>query len=390
MTQSGIFSFTAMERVVYGKPAAEAIAAEAERLGSERVFLLISGTLNRTTDEIEKIRKALGRRYAAEFDRIPAHTPRDAVVEAAGVARDAGADLIVTFGGGSVTDAAKVIQICLRHNITDPDQLEDFRLVVNTDGSRRAPKFEGPKVRQISVPTTLSGGEFNPHAGCTDPKTKMKQGYTHPLLVPQVVVLDAAPTVHTPEWLWLSTGIRAVDHCVEGLCSIRANAFCDGAYIHGLKQLTQGLSRVKNDPTDLEGRLQCLLGAWLSMTGVNADVPKGASHAIGHVLGGSCDVPHGYTSCVMLPAVMRYNEGVNGERQKLVSEAMGHPGKPASEVLDRFIAGLGLPRRLSDVGVGRDKFDLVANNSMHDRWTHTNPRKIEGPEAVREILEMAA
>ena len=390
MAKSGVFTFTEMDRVVYGKPAAEAIALEAERLGAERVFLLISGTLNKTTDEIERVRKALGRRYAAEFDRMPAHTPRDAVVEAAAVARGAGADLIVTFGGGSVTDAGKIIQICLRHDIKDADGLEPYRLVVNPDGSRHAPRFEGPRVRQISVPTTLSGGEFSPGAGCTDPRTKMKQSYSNPLLVPQAVILDPAAGVHTPEWLWLSTGIRAVDHCVEGICSVRADVYCDGAYIHGLKQLTQGLALVKADPTDLEGRLQCLLGAWLSMTGVGADVPKGASHAIGHVLGGSCDVPHGYTSCVMLPAVMRYNEGVNGERQKLVSEAMGKPGRPASEVLHEFIAGLGLPRRLADVGVGRDRFDLVARNSMHDRWTHTNPRKIENADAVRDILEMAA
>lgn len=390
MVQSGAFTFTAMDRVVYGRPAAEAIAAEAERLGTERVFLLVSGTLNRTTDAIEKVRKALGRRYAAEFDRMPAHTPRDAVIDASSIAREADADLIVTYGGGSVTDAGKVIQICLRHNIKDVDGLEPYRLVVNPDGSRKAPRFEGPKVRQISVPTTLSGGEFSPGAGCTDTRTKLKQSYSNPLMVPQAVILDPVPTVHTPEWLFLSTGIRAVDHCVEGICSVRADAYCDGAYIHGLKQLTQGLARVKADPTDLEGRLQCLLGTWLSMTGVGADVPKGASHAIGHVLGGTCDVPHGYTSCVMLPSVMTYNERVNGERQKIVSEAMGKPGRPAGEVLHEFIADLGLPRRLHDVGVERDRFDLIANNAMHDRWTHTNPRKIENPGAVREILEMAA
>ncbi len=390
MIESGIFIYPEIERVVYGRPAAEAVAAEAERLGAERVFLLVSGTLNRTTDEIERVRKALGHRYAAEFDRMPAHTPRDAVVAAAGVARDAGADLIVTFGGGSVTDAGKVIQICLRHDIRDIDGLEPYRLVINEDGSRRTPNFDGPRVRQITVPTTLSGGEFSSHAGCTDPRTKMKQGYNHPLLVPRTVVLDPAPTVHTPEWLWLSTGIRALDHCVEGICSVRTNAFCDGAFLHALRLMSTAYPRVKADPGDLRARLDCQFAAWMSMIGAGAGVPKGASHAIGHVLGGSCDVPHGYTSCVMLPAVLRWNEPVNAERQKLVSEAMGRPGVPASEVVADFIAGLGLPRRLAEVGVGPDRFDLVAKNAMHDRWTHTNPRKITGPEQVREILEMAA
>src|SRR3546814_4209271 len=87
--QTGIFNFPSMERVIYGTPAAEAVAAEAERIGAARVFLLVSGTLNRNTDEIARVRQALGARYAAEFDRMPAHTPRDAVVEAANVARDA-------------------------------------------------------------------------------------------------------------------------------------------------------------------------------------------------------------------------------------------------------------------------------------------------------------
>ncbi len=390
MTRSGTYAYTAMERVIQGTPAAQAVAAESERVGAGRVFLLVSGTLNRTTDEIEKVRKALGPRYAGEFDRIPAHTPRDAVVAASQAAAAVGADLIVGFGGGSVTDAAKVMQICLEHGIADADGLEPFRLVINPDGSSRAPSFTGPKVRMMMVPTTLSGGEFNPHAGCTDPKTKMKQGYNHPLLVPRSVILDPAATVHTPEWLWLSTGIRALDHCVEGICSIRANPFCDAAYIHGLKMLTKGLAGVKADAGDLDARLDCQIGAWLSMTGTGNAAPKGASHAIGHVLGGSCDVPHGYTSCVMLPSVLKWNEGINAERQAIVAEAMGRPGVPAHIVVHEFIAGLGLPRRLADVGVGPDRFDLVARNAMHDRWTHTNPRKIDRPEQVREILEMAA
>ena len=115
----------------------------------------------------------------------------------------------------------------------------------------------------------------------------------------------------------------------------------------------------------------------------------GASHAIGHVLGVTCNVPHGYTSCVMLPAVLRWNAPVNKERQSLVAEAMGRPGADASELLHDFISGLGLPRSLHEVGVNVDQFELIARNAMHDRWLHTNPRKIQGPEEVMEILQMA-
>src|SRR3546814_20027143 len=141
------------------------------------------------------------------------------------------------------------------------------------------------------------------------------------LLMPRSVILDPAPTVHTPEWLWLSTGIRALDHCVEGICSVQADAFCDGAYLHGLRLLGRGLPRVKADPADLRARLDCQLGAWLSMTGVGSGVPKGASHAIGHVLGGTCNVPPGYTSCVMLPAVLRWNEALTAPPPQMPATA---------------------------------------------------------------------
>src|SRR3546814_13257071 len=130
-----------MERVIYGTPAAEAVAGEAERIGAERAFLLVSGTLNRNTDEIARVRQALGGRYAAEFDRMPAHTPRDAVVEAANRARDAGADLIVTFGGGPVTDAATVMQHCLRPPIRAMAGLQPHRVEVDA-GQQEARRGE--------------------------------------------------------------------------------------------------------------------------------------------------------------------------------------------------------------------------------------------------------
>ncbi len=242
----------------------------------------------------------------------------------------------------------------------------------------------------ISVPTTLSGGDFNPLAGCTDPRRQVKEAFHHPLFVPRVVVLDPAVTVHTPAWLWLSTGMRAVDHAVEALCSALANPYTDGQALQALRLLGEGLPRSRRHPDSLEGREQCQIGMWLSMASREAGVPMGASHAIGHVLGGSCGVPHGYTSCVMLPAVLRYNAPVNAGQQRLVSEALGRPGEDAAAVVADLIAALGLPRTLADVGVTRADFARVAEHAMHDRWIHTNPRPIRGPDDVREILEMAA
>jgi maleylacetate reductase len=104
------------------------------------------------------------------------------------------------------------------------------------------------------------------------------------------------------------------------------------------------------------------------------------------------DVPHGYTSCVMLPAVTRWNktDQDNAGRQALVAEAMGQPGKDASEVLDAFIRALGLPRSLQDVRIGPEHFDRIAEMAMATPWVPRNPRRIDAPAQVREILLMAA
>jgi maleylacetate reductase len=116
----------------------------------------------------------------------------------------------------------------------------------------------------------------------------------------------------------------------------------------------------------------------------------GASYCIGYVLGSVLDVPHGYTSCVMLPSVLRWNRQDNAERQALVAAAMGRPGEDAADVLDSFIRDLGLPRSLSDVGVGPEHFDRIAEQAMGTPWIPRNPRKIDGPAQIREILLLSA
>jgi maleylacetate reductase len=250
--------------------------------------------------------------------------------------------------------------------------------------------MNAPTVRQISVPTTIAGGEFSAIAGVTNARTKVKEMLRHALAIPRAAILDPAITVHTPEWLFLSTGIRAVDHCVEGLCSREAHPYSDAQAVRGLSMLTQALPRVKQNPGDFDARMDCQIGTWLSMASVAAGVPMGASHGIGYVLGAVYDVPHGYTSCVMLPSVMRWNKSANAERQALVAATMGHPGKDAADVLDAFIRALGMPGSLQDVRIGPEHFDRIAEQAMGTPWIPRNPRKIDSPAQVREILLLAA
>jgi maleylacetate reductase len=377
--------FGAMDEVVFGRPAREAIVEQMDRLGASRAFLMVSGTLNRQTDEIEKIRRALGSRCVATFDTMPPHTPRAAVIAASEQARAANADLIVTIGGGSITDGAKAVQLCLANNVRTEDGIETIRVHHGV-----APEMTAPSVRQISVPTTIAGGEFSAIAGVTNEKKRVKEMLRHPLTMPRATILDPWLSVHTPEWLWLSTGIRAVDHCVEGICSAEAHPYGDAQALKGLSMLAEALPRVKADGNDLDARMDCQIGTWLSTGPLASGVPMGASHGIGYVLGAEFDVPHGYTSCVMLPAVMRWNKSANAERQALVAAAMGHPGEDAGDVLDQFIRGLGLPRSLQEVRVGPEHFDRIAQQAMRTPWVPRNPRKIESPAQVREILLSAA
>jgi maleylacetate reductase len=383
--QQGRVVFGAMDEVVFGRPAAAAIVGQMDRLAASRAFLMVSGTLDRETDEIEKIRQALGPRCVAVFDAMPQHTPREAVVAAAEQARAAAADLIVTVGGGSITDGAKAVQICLANGVRSVDGIDRVRAVKGV-----APPMNPPAVRQISVPTTIAGGEFSANAGVTNTATHVKEMLRHPLTMPRAVILDPAITLHTPLWLFLSTGIRAVDHCVEGICSREAHPYADAQALHGLAMLAKGLPRVKSDPAHLKARMDCQFGTWLSTGPLTSGVPMGASHGIGYVLGAAYGVPHGYTSCVMLPAVMRWNKSDNAERQALVASAMGRPGEDAGDVLDDFIRALGMPRSLREVRVATEHFDRIAELAMATPWVPRNPRKIASPEQVREILQLAA
>jgi maleylacetate reductase len=384
-----IFQLAATERVYMGRPTADALCEEADLLQSQRIFLLVSETLRNNTDEIARIERALGHRVAAVHSGIPPHAPRSAVLEAAAVARKVNADLIVAVGGGSVTDSAKIIPLALKHNLLEHDDMEPYHVYVDEEGNTVQPQFDGPEVPVISCPTTLSGGSFYPLSGATDEKIGHKQGYVHRQMAAVSIILDPAITLHTPEWLWISTGVRSLDHALETLGSLQSDYFSDGVADSALRLLCEALPAVKADPTDLDARLRCMVGSWQSMVPIVAGVPMGASHAIGHILGGTCDVPHGYCSCVMAPAVLDFNWEVNQARQLRISQCFGQPGERPADLVDEFIRDLGMPRTLADVGVPKDQLDHIAEFTLLDFWARTNPRLIREPADVRQILDLA-
>lgn len=382
-----IFHYPLMERVHVGADFAETVAAEADLLGARRLFLMVGGTIARETNWVAQLAERLDGRLVGSWNRMAAHTPRSDVIAATTAAREARPDLLVTLGGGSVTDAGKMVRLCLANDVTDAAQLDRFVAVVA--GQKRAiAGVVAPTPPAICIPTTLSAGEYSAMAGCTDTARQEKQAFAHPRMMATAVVLDPAVTLPTPPWLFLSTGIRAVDHAVEDICSTNGNPFAEGASLQALRLLARGLRGVKADPAALPARLDCLTGSWMSMVGSQSGVEKGASHGIGHALGGTAGMPHGYTSCVMLPYVLRYNASVTAAQQALISQALGAPGVPAAELVAELVRDLGLPARLRDADVKQEQLDAIADAAMHDRWIPTNPRPLDR-DGVRKLLDAA-
>ncbi|MDR3422662.1 MAG: iron-containing alcohol dehydrogenase [Xanthobacteraceae bacterium] len=384
MAKAGSYTYLPLERVVFGRPAAEAAVEEMARIGATRVFIVASKSLAKNTPVIRSIAGALGPHYAGLFDGCVQHSPRASVIEAAQAVRAAAPDLILTVGGGTAIDTVKVLQICLAHGVQTSEGLDGLHASVGPDGKRHVPEIKPSPVRQVVVPSTLSGAEFSNLAGITDERIRQKHSFIGPDVGARSVILDPEITLHTPQWLWLSTGIRGVDHAVETLCSIDAHPYCDGLALHALRLFAQALLR----PDDLAARLTCQQASWLAASSI-ARVNYGASHGIGHALGAFADVPHGHTSCVMLPHVMRYNEAVTAEKQRLIVESLGKPGVPAADAVAALIASLKQPTTLRAVGVKREQLPKIAEAAMHNIWVRTNPRPIRSAEDVMQILRAA-
>jgi maleylacetate reductase len=386
---AGIFHITAHERIVFGTPAEEAVLAEVKRCGARRVLVTSTRSLARLENgPLQRVERALGAAHAGTYAAIRSHSPREDVVAGANAARAAGADLIVAIGGGSVIDASKAMLLCLWHGIETPDAMEPYCSGFERNYSAAIKPPPDP-IRLVSVSTTLSASEFTDNAGISNAAIGAKQSFRNRLFAPRCVILDPAATLDTPDWLLFCTGIRAVDHAVETYCNPRASAATEVLSLHGLKLLHRALPAIKAAPHDLTPRLEAQIGMWQAIAALAAGIPTGASHGIGYALGVGFGVAHGHTSCVMLPAVLRWNAALNAGRQRALLEAMGAPERSAWEVVRELIAGLDQPVTLRAVGIERGQLDELARRALDYQMVKVNPRPITGVEDVREILELA-
>ncbi len=323
--RSGTHTFLQTTRVHFGADALEKLEEEARSY--DRAFIITGRSLNEKTRLIRRVEALLGGRHAGTFAGIGQHTPGGAVEQAAAEAEMAAADLLLSVGGGSVIDGTKAV----------------------------ARELGYPQ--QVAIPTTLSGAEWADRAGVTDERSGRKRGFADPKTVPRVVVLDPEATVFTPEKLWLSTGIRALDHAVEGFLYGGDHLVTDVTGLEGARRLMESLPLSRRKPEDLETRLELQLAAWLAYFGP-ANTPMGLSHELGRRIGASYEVPHGITSCIILAPSLRVGKKhVQDERWSRLSEALD--GEPPERV-SSLVEDLGLPSRLREVGVPEEDLQAIA------------------------------
>jgi alcohol dehydrogenase len=348
-TDSREFNLSGLERVVSGAGSVERLSHELERRGLARAVVVTGRTLG-ASGLLERVTGPLGSRCVAVFKDARQHVPSCSVVKVAALLQEHQADTVISFGGGSPIDTAKAAI----HSV----------LV-----SGAFPAGARPPAH-IAIPTTLSAGEFTAVAGITDEHTRVKRPVTDSRITPRTVIADPTLTLETPGWLWAASGIRALDHAIESIYSVRHYPVSDAAASSGLTMLLQHLrpSLDEKGPRVLEHRGECQLAAWMCVFGVT-NAGFGLSHALGHQIGPRWNVPHGMTSCITLPHAMRFMADLAPERFRPIAEGFAvpfdaaDPRRAALACADRaaaFIAQFDVPQRLRDVGVPRDELAEVA------------------------------
>ncbi len=345
---AGEFNLSRLERVIYGPGKIAALKDEMQRRGLKRAVVV-------TTDVVAKlpilndVTGALGSHCASVFAGIIQHVPRGTVNDLQKEIERVDADSLVSLGGGSPIDSSKVAIYGL---------LDKRELV------------------HIAVPTTLSAAEYTHAGGVTDESTRVKSGVYDMRVLPRTVINDPALTLSTPDWLWVSTGIRALDHAIECAYAIRHQPISDALAAKSIALFVEHLNAsIKTTGEEqLAHRGHCQFASWYSIFGA-MNTRFGLSHLLGHQIGPRWNVPHGITSCITLPHAMRFMAEIAAERFGPVAEGYGipfDPSNPKQAALKcaartaEFIAQFDVPMRLRDAGVPRAELGEIVEPIVHE------------------------
>lgn len=362
MTAHDTYTFLPLEKVIHGPGSLEQLPSEIDRLGGRHVLIITGRTLAHETPLVNKLETMLGARHTATFSGIRQHVPESGIAAAKQIADETRADLLVSLGGGSPIDGSKAV-------------------------ARAIFEEKGQITPQIALPTTLSAAEFSHMAGFTDEEAGEKTGFVDPRVTPRVVILDPELTVHTPDWLWSASGIRALDHAVETLYSPGYHPVNDVLALRAIGDLFTYLPQATQHPNDVEAKGRCQLAAWMSFFGP-ATVQYGLSHRLGRIIGATYRVPHGVTSAITLAHVLRYKVRWEASRLAPIGHTLELVGDDASaqeatlaaaDAVAGLVKDLELPYRLRDVGV--PEYDL------QDIAMKAADQMSEDPQGVLEIVE---
>lgn len=290
-----------------------AVAAEVEALGGSKVMLIASDREKELADPIAKEIPVVLR-----HEEVVMHVPVEVAARALRAAADAGADVLVSVGGGSTTGLAKAVALTTGLPI-------------------------------VAVPTTYAGSEATNVWGLTEGETKTT-GVDDKVL-PASVVYDAALLTTLPGEMTVASGLNAMAHCVDSMWGPRADPIDRALAQEGIRALATGLPAVADDSTSVKGIEQTLYGAYLAAVAF-ASAGSGMHHKICHVLGGMFNLPHAQTHAVVLPYVLAFNAPHAPEAEARVAQAFG--SRKASAGLAALREVLDAPRALREYGMPQD------------------------------------
>ena len=360
----GQFNFTRLERVIFGPGKVATLANELERRGLKRALVVTGKTLG-ASRLLDQVTGALGHHCQGVYKGAQQHVPLSTVRELVEEIRRTDADCLISFGGGSPIDTAKVAAASI---LTGREPGAGARHI--DFGGTQAKVDSERDLVEIAIPTTLSAGEYTPAGGVTNEESRIKGGVVDPRLQPRTIINAPALTLETPAWLWAATGMRAFDHAVEAIYSMRHQLISDTLAVKAITLLVQHLpASLKTSGNEtLAHRGHCQMAAWFSIFG-GMNTRFGVSHALGHQIGPKWDVAHGVTSCITMPHAMRFMAGIAPERFGPIAEGLGvsfdpeHPRAGAMACADRlaaFIAQFDVPHSLKEAGVPHHEIHQIA------------------------------
>jgi maleylacetate reductase len=331
---NGAFVYSNPRVIHWGPGSLAQVASELVRLKARRVALVTTRSLLAEERLVDAVCSAAGDAEVVVTVTVGQHAPLAQVDSALKDAAGAEVDGVVSLGGGSAIDTAKMLAV---------------RLVDHHGHAEHG-------LPHVAIPTTLSAAELAGGAGYTN-EAGDKAGMRDPRLLADSVIYDAELTLKTPMQLWLSTGIRAMDHAVEGFLADGEHPFSDVMSLDAIRRLFDSLPRAKGAPQDVAIRTENQLAAWFSFT-LPGQSAGGLSHVMGKQIGARHGIPHGVTSCLLLPHVMRYLADRRPERMAALEESIG--SNPADAVQD-LIGSLDLPQHIAAYGIGAPELRRAAS-----------------------------